>query len=73
MLALESTPCPYCAADLPALWAAENGYSAQRCQGCGFVYVSPRPELTTIDEASRTGQHRIEGGSLGTVGFLTLP
>ncbi|MEM1041738.1 MAG: class I SAM-dependent methyltransferase [Bacteroidota bacterium] len=58
----ERVSCPLCSADEPVLWAQDNGYTAQRCGACRFVYVSPRPSLATIDEASQTGLHQTERG-----------
>jgi len=65
---LESVPCPLCRAEGADPWATEDGYTALKCRTCGLVYVSPRPALETISEATRTGMHRTEQGTLEVTG-----
>ena len=57
-LDVEDIDCPFCGADEHIPWARENGYTAVRCAACGVVYVNPRPSLSTISEASKTGVHK---------------
>jgi Zn ribbon nucleic-acid-binding protein len=54
---LEKINCPYCGQNESSLWANENGFSAVKCSECGLVYVNPRPVLSLISEAVRTGVH----------------
>lgn len=61
---LEQTHCYVCDDKQGSLWAEENGYRALKCQGCGLVYVNPRPRLESITVAARTGQHQTDAGEL---------
>jgi 2-polyprenyl-3-methyl-5-hydroxy-6-metoxy-1,4-benzoquinol methylase len=54
---VEDTCCPLCGADQARPWGAENGWTAVKCQPCGFVYVSPRPSAERIDAATALGLH----------------
>ena len=54
---LESIPCPYCNSWLHLPWAEEIGFRAVRCQRCALIYCNPRPSLSSIDSAVRTGTH----------------
>ena len=54
---LEYIKCPYCYSDSSSLWASENGFNAQKCDSCGFIYVNPRPVAAVIDTAVTTGIH----------------
>jgi 2-polyprenyl-3-methyl-5-hydroxy-6-metoxy-1,4-benzoquinol methylase len=65
---LEAIVCPLCNSTGSTPWALENGYTAVKCEGCGLVYVNPRPPLQRISEASKTGVHQTNEGSL-TVTF----
>jgi 2-polyprenyl-3-methyl-5-hydroxy-6-metoxy-1,4-benzoquinol methylase len=56
---MEEVNCPYCRLDRFYPWGVENGFTAVKCDGCGLVYVNPRPSLSAISEATRLGQHRI--------------
>lgn len=38
-------------------WAVERGFRAVRCVTCNLIYVNPRPDLSSIDSAVRTGVH----------------
>ena len=49
--------CPYCNLDNSKFWAKENGYTAVKCNECGFIYVNPRPSLQVIKNAIETGYH----------------
>lgn len=54
---VESIACPYCSADDAAFWAEENGFTAVKCNPCGFIYVNPRPAKSIIKDAVETGYH----------------
>jgi len=47
----------YCDGDNSFPWATENGYTAVKCINCGLIYVNPRPSLSLISEAVKTGVH----------------
>jgi SAM-dependent methyltransferase/Zn ribbon nucleic-acid-binding protein len=49
--------CLYCDESKYLPWATENGFSAVKCSNCGLVYVNPRPILSLVSEAVRTGVH----------------
>ncbi len=38
-------------------WARENGFTAVKCLACGIVYVNPRPIISLIRQAVKTGVH----------------
>jgi len=57
MSPLERVACYVCGAKNDTVWARENGFTAVRCDGCGLVYVDPRPPLASIGAAARTGLH----------------
>lgn len=40
---LESVDCIFCGPGPTTLYHRENGYDAVRCDGCGLVFVTPRP------------------------------
>ena len=61
---LEVISCPCCGAREYSAWAEEVGFTAVRCAICGLIYVNPRPVLSAIDAAVRSGVHRLEGGQL---------
>lgn len=48
--------------------ATENGFVAVKCLACGLIYVNPRPSLSRIDDAVRTGAHSEHAGGLKVVG-----
>jgi SAM-dependent methyltransferase len=54
---VEEIVCPFCAGSENLLWARENGFSAVKCSDCGLVYVNPRPIMSLIDKAVKTGRH----------------
>ncbi len=54
---LESVACYVCEATEHRPWAAENGFYAVRCKGCGLVYVNPRPTRKSISLAAQSGLH----------------
>lgn len=55
---VEIINCPYCHKSENTPWAKENGFMAVKCLNCGLIYVNPRPCLSTIDEAVKTGVHQ---------------
>jgi SAM-dependent methyltransferase len=61
---LEVIHCPCCAAHENMVWAEEIGFKVVRCLGCGLLYVNPRPKLSDIDSAVRTGEHSLKTGML---------
>lgn len=67
MSTLQHISCPYCSADSSTLWGKDNGFTAVRCSGCGFVFVNPRPILENIDKAVSTGMHSEEANSINVV------
>lgn len=56
--------CPCCGSTDYAPWARELGFTAVRCQSCRLIYVNPRPNLTAIESAVRTGVHGEDAGYL---------
>ena len=52
---VEHVPCPLCGSQDHVPWGRENGFAAVRCQGCGLLYVTPRPAAGEIAEANRLG------------------
>lgn len=53
----EQIDCPYCRIRNDSFWASERGFTAVRCNGCGLIYVNPRPKQDSIDMAVKTGIH----------------
>lgn len=53
----EHINCPYCGESKSRFWARENGFTAVKCSACGIVYVNPRPTISSIRQAVRTGVH----------------
>jgi SAM-dependent methyltransferase len=49
--------CLYCDGSKYLPWATENGFNAVKCSNCGLIYVNPRPVLSLVSEAVRTGVH----------------
>ncbi|MEL6443357.1 MAG: class I SAM-dependent methyltransferase [Bacteroidota bacterium] len=64
--------CPHCGGMERGLWARDNGYQAQQCTTCQFIYVSPRPPAEAIDEAAQSGLHATEHGEVDRVGLLNF-
>jgi SAM-dependent methyltransferase len=63
----EFIPCPYCSDNEYQEWAKDNGFVAVKCNSCGLVYVNPRPNLSLVDEAVKTGTHSAEANSKNVV------
>lgn len=59
--ALENCACPFCHADASLPWAVERGFQTVRCQGCGLLYLNPRPSQAARDEATQRGAHAAAG------------
>jgi len=57
---LKAVDCYFCGGSSHAPYAEENGYSLVKCDGCGLLYVNPRPDDDAITAAMQTGQHRGE-------------
>lgn len=54
---IEQVACYVCSERRSQPWAEENGFQAVRCQGCGLVYVNPRPARAVISRAAQSGLH----------------
>jgi SAM-dependent methyltransferase len=59
--------CYNCGSTATAPYDVENGWHLVKCQGCGLLYVNPRPADGEITQANKTGEHRGEGGALDWV------
>lgn len=64
---LEAIPCPYCGSTNHVAWAEELGFTAVRCDDCALLYCNPRPSLSMINVAVRTGTHGKEAQGLNVV------
>jgi SAM-dependent methyltransferase len=61
---LQTIACPFCHGARHRGWAEERGFQVVRCEDCGLLFCNPRPPLTAISDAVRTGMHRGEAESL---------
>ncbi|NBX36417.1 MAG: class I SAM-dependent methyltransferase [Planctomycetes bacterium] len=52
--------CPLCQSPSFKPWAVENGFCCVRCDGCGLLYVNPRPRQEDIDRGVQLGVHETE-------------
>lgn len=52
------TTCYHCGSDANSPYANENGCQLVKCDGCGLLYVTPRPTQEEIDRAHQMGVHR---------------
>lgn len=52
--------CPLCETKSHSPWGIENNYNCVRCDGCGILYVNPRPSSQHIDKAVQLGVHSAE-------------
>lgn len=52
--------CPLCQSASFKPWAVENGFCCVRCDGCGLLYVNPRPRQEDIDRGVQLGVHETE-------------
>lgn len=68
MEAVEDVDCPYCGVTDSRFWASEGGYTAVKCNGCGLVYVNPRPNRAAISDAVQLGVHATPAGQLNVLG-----
>lgn len=50
--------CYNCSSTHYALYATENGCNLVKCDGCGLLYVNPRPSEEEIEEGVQMGAHR---------------
>ena len=41
-------PCNLCGSEARQPYCPENGLGLVQCQGCGFVFVSPRPDADEL-------------------------
>ena len=64
---MEEIRCQVCGEHSGIYWGEESGYKARYCQECEFVFVSPRPSLSDISEAAKTGVHLLDGRSTNVV------
>ena len=64
---LQNVPCPLCGGQDGGGWGDENGFSCVKCNGCGLVYVNPRPGDDDISRANEIGEHRTDGETLRVV------
>lgn len=62
--------CPFCKSTNATNWASENGYTAVKCDECGFVYLNPRPPLECIDERNKIGFHGTKADTLRSIKTL---
>ncbi|MBM4111063.1 MAG: class I SAM-dependent methyltransferase [Phycisphaerae bacterium] len=65
---VERVPCPLCKSTKDEPWAEENGFHCVRCQGCGLLFVNPRPRAESIDQGVKLGVHTVESTALDVVG-----
>jgi SAM-dependent methyltransferase len=63
----EIIPCPYCNDTEYQEWAKDNGFIAVKCRNCGLLYVNPRPNLSLVNDAVKTGTHSAEANSKNVV------
>ena len=64
---VEVVGCPCCGATEYSPWAEEAGFFAVRCGSCALIYVNPRPTLSAIDAAVRSGVHNLGAGELNVI------
>jgi hypothetical protein len=64
MKAVEQVPCSCCGSADFSMWAEELGFCALRRPACALIYVNPRPRMTRIDSAVRTGIHSEDAAHL---------
>jgi SAM-dependent methyltransferase len=58
---LEHCDCPYCKSNNFAPWAVEKGFVTVRCNECRFLYLNPRPNNATRNNATEMGVHEAAG------------
>ncbi|HMG46762.1 MAG TPA: class I SAM-dependent methyltransferase [Allosphingosinicella sp.] len=58
---LEQVACPCCHSTGATYWSEERGYVVVRCDACRFLYVNPRPRMTSIERSVRSGEHLVAG------------
>lgn len=50
--------CYNCKSNKNTLYASENGFNLVKCNGCGLLFVNPRPSDNMIAEAHKLGVHQ---------------
>jgi len=50
--------CYNCKSNKNTLDASENGFNLVKCNGCGLLFVNPRPSDNMIAEAHKLGVHQ---------------
>lgn len=50
--------CYNCRSDEHSFYAEENGFTIVKCNTCGLLYVTPRPDNGEIDQATKAGIHQ---------------
>ncbi len=60
-------PCNLCGSELRVPFCPENGRGLVKCQACGLVYVSPRPDPTEL--YALYGESYFRNSDSGTVGY----
>lgn len=57
---MKSVACYHCGSNRHSFYAAENGFTLVRCDGCGLLYVTPRPDEREIAAGHELGVHQGE-------------
>lgn len=64
-------PCNLCGRNDHQPYCPENGLGLVKCQGCGFVYVSPRPDAKELYALyGETYFHNAESGVVGYTNYI---
>jgi len=50
--------CYICKSTKNEHYDSENGYNIVKCLDCGLLFLNPRPEISEINEASKSGMHK---------------
>jgi SAM-dependent methyltransferase len=61
IMTLLQNKCPYCSSYEAVTWADEKGFSVVRCKDCRILFLSPKPSLSEVNEAVRTGLYEEYG------------
>lgn len=70
-VARRHVPCNLCGSDDRRPFCPENGLSLVECQGCGLVYVSPRPDPAELYALyGETYFHNNESGVVGYSDYI---
>ncbi len=57
---METTSCIFCPDEKQSLFREENGYRAVRCDGCGLVFVNPRPTIEEMKQLYEGQETKID-------------